>query len=151
PLEQAVGADPSFAMAREALSDVLFCLGYEGRALEEAEKAVDLSKELPADVRRLTEARVHYLTGDFGKAKETYAELFRDNPDNYDYGLRLLRLQKYDDPAEARNTLTQLRKLVPATESPELDLVEVKLQPEKSIEARLAALEKARQHIEEQG
>src|SRR5262249_56110296 len=40
PLEQAVATDPSFALAHSALSQDLSCLGYDTRALEQAETGV---------------------------------------------------------------------------------------------------------------
>ena len=47
-LERALQADPNFAQAHLSLAEAWSALGYEAKAEEEAQKAMELSKDLPA-------------------------------------------------------------------------------------------------------
>ena len=150
PLEQAVASDPGFALAHQALAEVLECLGYEKRALDEAERAVALSKELPPETRLQAEAYYHKLTGHPEKAIKAYEELFKRAPDNYDFGIKLLQMQKGVAPEDALKTLAALRALdSPVSESAELDVTEAMLAG--NDDAKLAALERARARAEAHG
>jgi len=149
PLEEAVAADPAFALAHQALSEVLDCLGYDTRALEEAQKAVELSKDLPPEIRLQAEATFYERTGQWDKALASYEALYARAPDNYDFGLKLLRFQRKHAPDEARRTLAQLRKLASDGERPELDLTEAMLIP--GDKEKAVALGKARAQAEASG
>jgi TolB-like protein len=153
PLEQAVATDPTFPLAHSGLSEVLDCLGYDTRALEEARQAVALSRDAPAEMRLTAEAHLANLTGAHEKALASYVELHRRFPDNFDYGARLvMEALAAGDLALARKTLAALRKLpLSAGVSPQLDLVEAELDDSAKPAERLAALERARVNAEKQG
>jgi serine/threonine protein kinase/TolB-like protein len=150
PLEQAVAVDPKFALAHQALSEVLDCLGYDGRALEHARRAAELAEDLPAEVRLQVEAHLHKITDQPDKALAAYEQLFAAAPDNYDFGLKLLRVQRHADPDAAKKTIARLRDLASQTgESPELDFAEALL--EGTDAAKLAGLAKASAEADAQG
>src|SRR5262249_26237214 len=129
------------------------CLGYDTRALEESQKAVQLAANLPVEVRLQAEALHQGLTGNLEKAASSYQDLFRRFPDNYDYGMAVLHLQlKLGDQHAAKKTLAMLRKLPPpAGDSPELDCYAAEIAEDAKPEERLAMVRKARAKAEGQG
>ncbi len=129
PLEQAVAADPDFALARSALAEALACLGHEHRALEEARLAVEHAASLPEQVRLATEGRLHLVARQPDKALDVYQKLFDRFPDNFDYGLQLAHLQlRFMHEKELVETLRALRRLpAPIGDSPRIDLIEAML------------------------
>ena len=152
-LEAAVAADPSYALAHKALSEALNCLGYDGRALEEAEKAVALSDDLPPEVRLNTQAHLEQLTGDTEKALVSYQDLFKRFPDNFDYGMAVARGQAtLGDAKAARKTLAVLRKLPPpAADNPEIDCMLAQLAVDAPLAERLVMVRKAKAKASEKG
>src|SRR5262249_17093807 len=120
PLEQAIATDPSFPLAHSSLSQVLDCLGYDTRALEEAKQAVALSKDAPAEMRLTVQAHFEELTGLKEKALQSYLELHRRFPDNFQYGYGAASAALgAGDRALARKMLVSLRRLPPpAGDSP---------------------------------
>jgi TolB-like protein/thioredoxin-like negative regulator of GroEL len=155
PLEQAVAVEPDFPLAHSALAEVLDCLGYEQRAREEAEKGVELSKNLPRHIRLPTEARLHELRKELPEAAAIYQQLFNQFPDNFDYGFQTARFfldsGQYDD---AQRVLSALRRLpAPLGENPRIDLLEARLLAAtgKPPEQRIELVRRARQSAEKKG
>jgi eukaryotic-like serine/threonine-protein kinase len=155
PLEQAVAVEPTFPLAHSALAEALNCLGYEARALEEAEKAVALSQNLPRHIRAQTEARWHELKKEFPEAAAIYQHLFNQFPDNPDYGYDTAKFfidaAQYDD---AQRTIAALRRMpAPLGENPRIDLLESKLVMASggTTERRLELTRRARANAEKKG
>jgi tetratricopeptide (TPR) repeat protein len=125
-LEKAVAADPGSAAARISLATAWRQLGYDGRALEEAKKAFELSMHLSREDGLSIEGRYYEAAHNWGKATETYKLLSGFFPDNPDYAIRLATSQGYAGHAdESLATLEQLRQTVPAMkDDPRVDLVE---------------------------
>ncbi len=125
-LEQAVHADPRFAMTHSALASAWSQLGYDGKAADESKRALELSSELSRADRLGIEALYSEATHDWPKAIETYSTLYHFFPDNLEYGLRLVAMQnKAGKGKDALLTLQALRKLPPpARDDPAIDLAE---------------------------
>ena len=92
-LEQAIHADPAFALAHSALAEVWSKLGYEGKATSEARKSFELSDKLPRKHRLFIEARYRSMNKEWDKALELYRTLFDFFPDDIEYGLHLADAQ----------------------------------------------------------
>ncbi len=125
-LEQAITADPRFALGHAALSEAWSRLGYDQKAIDEAKKAYDLSNNLPRKDSLFIEARNRVLNKEWDKGLGAYRTLFDFFPDDLDYGLLLADAQtqagKNDD---ASATIQLLRKLpAPARDDPRIDLAE---------------------------
>lgn len=72
-LEEALKADPKFAMAAAKLSAVHYNLGHPKESYEYAEKAIEFADRLPAQERYYVEGRFYSLkTKTFGQAIEAY-------------------------------------------------------------------------------
>lgn len=72
-LEEALKADPQFAMAAAKLSAVHFNLGHPKESYEYAAKAIELADRLPAQERYYVEGRFYSLkTKTLGQAIEAY-------------------------------------------------------------------------------
>jgi tetratricopeptide (TPR) repeat protein len=111
-LEKAVAADPSFAMARVALSEAWSELGYDRKAQAEALRALESSLDLPRDVRLGIEARYYAAGHQWDRAIESYEALWRAFPDDLDRGIELARAQTEGGRArEALETLGRIRAL----------------------------------------
>jgi tetratricopeptide (TPR) repeat protein/TolB-like protein len=124
-LQKAVAAEPGFALAHSALSDVWRGLGYFPEAKREARKAVDLSKKLSREDQLFVEGRYRDVSHDRDKAIEVYQKLVSLYPDNIDYGLRLGVAQtNAGRTEEAMRTLEALRKAPGAESDPRIELYE---------------------------
>jgi eukaryotic-like serine/threonine-protein kinase len=125
-LEQAVAADPKFALAHSALAEAWIRLGYDKNAQQEARQGYDLSTNLSREDRLVVEGRYRYINHEYEKAIEVYRALFALFPDNHDYGRRLATMQtRAGKGNEALATVESLRKLPPpASDDPRIDLVE---------------------------
>jgi len=125
-LNQAVVADPNYALAHSALSAAWGSLGYDAKAAEEAKKALDLSGSLPREERLAIEGRYYETIRNWPKAIEVYRTLWTFAPDNLDYGLRLAQVQTFGNLSkDALATVEALRNLPPpASEDPRIDLAE---------------------------
>jgi len=125
-LERVVESEPRFAPAYSALAIAWSALGYDGKALEAAQQAKDLSASLPERLRLEAEARFHQMSREWQLAADIYLRLQRSHPDDLDYGLELARTQYLmGKSAEAMTTLSALRKLpAPERDDPRIDLVE---------------------------
>ncbi|MGA9527322.1 MAG: tetratricopeptide repeat protein [Terriglobales bacterium] len=123
-LQQAVAADPGFALGHSALADAWEAMGDDVKAQEESKKALDLSSGLSHEERLWIEGRDWELNHKWDKAVEIYRTLVEFYPDNIEYGLRLANAQKQGRTVdEALATLAALRKLPsPDHEDPRIDL-----------------------------
>ncbi len=127
-LQKAAEADPSTAVIQTALSRAWATLGYDSRASEAAQRAVQLSSSLPQEDRLATQARFHQVSKAWGKASQTYRALWTFYPDDVEYGLQLAEcLLMGGHGQEAATTLASLRRLPPpAGEDPRIDLLEAR-------------------------
>jgi TolB-like protein len=123
-LEQAIAADPQFALARSALATAWAMSGYARQAKVEAQRALDLSARLSREERLQVEARHYEAAGEWEQAAESYRTLFGFFPDNIEYGLRLAGTRvSAGKPKEALVILDALRKLPPPDrDNPRIDL-----------------------------
>jgi tetratricopeptide (TPR) repeat protein len=125
-LQDAIAADPQFALAHAALGSAWAALGYDAKAGEEAKKAFELSAGLPREDRLWIEARHLAALPDWGRAAKAYQQLVALVPDNLEYSLKLAEAQNWAGrPQEALATIDALRKLpAPAGIDPRIDLAE---------------------------
>jgi eukaryotic-like serine/threonine-protein kinase len=125
-LEKAVAVDPNYALAHSALATAWSSLGYDGKAADDAKKAVDLSAGLPKEDRLTIEGHYYEATKNWPKAIEVYKTLWTFSPDNLDYGVRLAQVQASGGQAkDALTTIDALRKLpAPDRDDPRIDLAE---------------------------
>lgn len=125
-LEKAVLADPKFALAHLALSDLWASVGDSQRAQDEAKKALDLSAGLSREQSLMIEARYYEARHQWDKAIEIRRALFDFFPDNLDHGLQLVNTQSAAGKGtDSLETITLLRKLpAPDRNDPRIDLAE---------------------------
>ncbi len=124
-LLKAVAADSEFPLAHSALSEAWWHLGYQTKARAEAQRARELSQDLPEEDRFLIEGQYWRAMGDSAKTVEAYRTLFQLFPDSLDYGLLLATAQIGFQPAAALQTLATLRRLpAPAGQDPRIDMTE---------------------------
>jgi DNA-binding winged helix-turn-helix (wHTH) protein/tetratricopeptide (TPR) repeat protein len=146
-LLQTTQADPKFSLAHTMLARAWGNLGYEQKRREEAKKAFDLASSLPRSERLLVEGDYYESIGDHETSASTYRTLFELFPDNVEYGLQLAGAQTIaGHKSEALATVARLRQLPsPASDDPNIDLVEARIVPVKADSLRLirASLEKA--------
>ena len=149
-LEQAVRADPQFALANSALAEAWLTLGYNRRAEQEAERAYRLSGTMALEQRLVIEGRYFESANKWNDAIATYRTLFDHYPDNIEYGLRLAQIQ--NQAAQFRQALATLRELKklpqPLSDDPRIDLEEGKafnslLEVDQARAAALSASQKA--------
>jgi tetratricopeptide (TPR) repeat protein len=113
--EYAIAQEPDFALAHLQLSAAYAVLGFDGQAMTQADAALELSGALPVEERRWVEARHHEVYRNWDKAIAQYDALFRDFPDEIDYGIRLADSQVAGGrPDDAFRTLERLKTLAPS-------------------------------------
>ena len=122
--ERAAAIEPGHAPTHSALAGALLSLGYEDKAKEQAQKALDLSAKSSREDRLVIEGRSHKLLGQWQAAIDDYRALFDFYPDNVDYGIGLLSAQESAGKlADSEATLARLRKLnVSEADAARLDL-----------------------------
>jgi len=127
-LQQAVAADPNYALAHSALSQAWNDSGHLDQAKEEAKRAFDLSANLSKEDRLWIEGHYRETMQEEKKSLEVYRTLFALHPDNLEYGLRFAGSQvRLGKSQEALATLELLRKLPPPErDDPRIDLAEAK-------------------------
>jgi len=150
-LLQAVQAEPGSAVLRSALSQAWSALGYDARAKEEAQRAVDLGAALPRAKRLEIEARLWETSKEWERASEIWRSLWTFYPDDREYGLRLAAsLAAAGHGAGARDIIKALRQLPPpAGDDPRIDLTEALVakrlsDPTAEMRAAQAAVQKGR-------
>ncbi|HEV8631600.1 MAG TPA: protein kinase, partial [Thermoanaerobaculia bacterium] len=125
-LETAIAAEPDYPFAHYELAETLRYQGFEGRAVEEADRAVQLAGSLPRSERLLLEARLHRYRLDWDQAIAAYRALRAMFPDDLDVGLTLAHVQRNSRrPQDSLATLAELRRLpAPARDDPRIDFAE---------------------------
>jgi tetratricopeptide (TPR) repeat protein len=125
-LTEAVAADPKSPQPHSALSSAWLELGYDSKAKDEAQRAVELGANLSNEERLWMEAQYRDLNNEKPKAIQIVRTLADLYPDSLAYGLRLANLQDTGgDPKTAFATLEGLRKLPsPSGDDPRIDLAE---------------------------
>ena len=128
-LQRAVETDPGSAVIRSALAQALEMIGYDARAVEQAEKAVELSASLPREERLGMQARLQAVRQEWDGASATYRTLWTFYPDDLEYGLQLahslLRAGRF---ADSRETLAALHRLpAPQGNDARIDVLEARL------------------------
>jgi eukaryotic-like serine/threonine-protein kinase len=125
-LEQAVAAEPDYAMTHSALAEALNFLGYDKKAQEQAKKAFNLSDKLSPEDKLSVQARYLELTNQWPEAIKLYQTLWQDYPDDVEHGLRLASAQRSAGQGnDALATVVQLRALPsPSRDDPRIDLTE---------------------------
>ena len=125
-LERAVAIEPEFALAHAALAEAWSTLGYDARAVEQAQRAFDLSKSLGREDSLAIEGRLRVMQKDWKKAAEVYSVLHGFVPDDLDYGIRLAEARATaGDHAGARRAILELRSLaMPVSNDPRIDIAE---------------------------
>ncbi len=145
-LEQAADVDPGSALIHSALAQAWAELGYDARAAEAAEKALNLSGSLPKEARLAIQARYFTAKKEWAKAAEIYQSLWTFYPDDLEYGLQLVQsFNAGGRGPEAKATIASLRKLPPPEgNDPRIDLAEAEIAMRMSDHAtQQAAAEKA--------
>ncbi len=139
-LSKAVADESDYPLAHASLAEAWNHLGYRAKAFKEAQKAVDLSQQLPEEERFVIEGQYLEVASQWPRAVETYNVLFRRFPDSLEYGLRLAAAQRHVDSADTLKTLAALRNLPPPVGTdPRIDLAEAStLVNEDSVRARKA-------------
>jgi eukaryotic-like serine/threonine-protein kinase len=150
-LTKGVVADPKFAQPHVALAEAWAALGFETRAQEEAQRALDLSTSMSVQGKGFANGRFYETKHDWSKAVEQYASLWAVYRDNPEYGLLLANSQTNAGKAsQALLTLAEVRKLkISAQLSAQADLLESEAQEatsnfDKQLAAATAAGEKAK-------
>lgn len=150
-LGQAAKADPKSAKVHSALSLAWTGLGYDTKARDEAQMALELAASLPKEERLAIEARFDEVGKDWNGASEIYRSLWTFYPDNLEYGLRLANsLAIAGRSTEAAATVAALRKLpLPQREDPRIDLAAAQVarrqgHPEEELRAATAAVDTVR-------
>ncbi len=147
-LEKAAALDPNHAPTHSALSEAWAALGYDQKAKEQAQRALDLSGPFSREQRLLIEGRNHELNKDWSGASTSYRTLWEFFPDRVDYGLLLVRAQIGDNHADdAAATIAQLRRLSGSQgDTARIDLAEASVAAARSdFKLQQAAAEKAAQ------
>jgi eukaryotic-like serine/threonine-protein kinase len=153
-LEQAVHADPKYALAHSALAAAWSQLGYDAKATQEAKKAFELSAGLARKDVLSIEARYREESRDWPRTVELYRSLWTVFPDDAEYGLRFANAQVSAGKGnDALVTVAELRKLPPpVNDDPRIDLAEASASESLSDYKRTqAATEQAIHKAREQG
>jgi tetratricopeptide (TPR) repeat protein len=110
-LQRTVASEPSFALAHAALSDAWRTLGYDGRSIESAKRAFELSSALSREERLVVEGIYRERTAEWARAIEIYRSLVTFFPDEPSYHLRLVMAQLDSGETDAaRASLMEIRK-----------------------------------------
>jgi serine/threonine protein kinase/tetratricopeptide (TPR) repeat protein len=128
-LEKAVSLKPDYAPAHAALASAWFSLGYDDKAKQQAEKALDLSSTASSEERIQIVGRSHEILQQWPEAEENYQALWGFFPDRADYGLSLARAQMGGGQIkEAEKTLAQLRTLTASeADAARIDLLDAQI------------------------
>jgi len=111
-LQQAVAVDARDPRAHSALASAYTALGYVEKARAEARQAVDLSAALPEGERQEVRAQYLEVAGDWAGAARAWEEIWRRQPDDLEYGLKLAQaLTAAGEPARALEVARVLRRL----------------------------------------
>ncbi len=125
-LQEAIAADPQFALAHAALSSTWRLLGYDQRGATEAKRARELASRLSIEDRMNVEAQYFEAAFNWKDAIAGYERLWHAYPDNIEYGLKLANvLQIATRLKEAQEVIGQMARLPPPDGTdPRIDLVD---------------------------
>lgn len=125
-LSKAAILEPRHPLIAAALSRAWSALGYDEKALQEAQRAYDLSANLSREDRLAIEARLAESKKDWDRAIEIDRTLAGFFPDRLDYGLKLAQAQTSGGKAkDALVTIARLSRLPrPERDDPRIDLAE---------------------------
>ena len=125
-LNQAVAAEPKSARAHAAMSAAWQALGYDAKAIDEAQKAMALGKTLRSEEQLSIEGQYRRLNHEWPRAIEIYRTLNDLYPDNLDYVIQLARSQQTAGMGkDGLVTLGAARELpTPIGDDPRLDIAE---------------------------
>ncbi|MBI2214109.1 MAG: protein kinase [Acidobacteria bacterium] len=128
-LEKAVALEPDFALAHSSLAEAWSTLGYDKRAVEQAQRALDLSKTLGREDSLAIEGRLRAMQKDWKKAGKVYSVLHGFVPDDLEYGMRLAEARAMaGDLAGARDAIRDLRSLpLPLSADPRIDIADAEV------------------------
>jgi serine/threonine protein kinase/Tfp pilus assembly protein PilF len=116
--EEAIDADPNFALAYSKLALSYQKLGFDNKAQQTSRHAVELSKNLPIREKYLIEANHSVVIDDTSKAISAYEKMTQANPEDIDSQMALASLYEQDSRYdEARKRLV----LILASDSKNLD------------------------------
>jgi eukaryotic-like serine/threonine-protein kinase len=136
--QDAVKADPQFALAFSKLGQTYSALGYDSEAEQSARRAVELSEDLPEAEKYLVSAIRYQVTKNFPEAIKAYENLAKASPDNSDVESVLASLYKDSgDLAKAREYYQKLRTANPNDVAATLELGRVAIKsgdPQSSLE-----------------
>jgi len=126
--EAAIAADPKNALFHSSLSSAWAQLGYDAKALSEAQRAFNLSSGLSREDRLATEGAFRVAGKQWNEAIDVYHTLFGFFPDNLDYGLALADVQVSGGKAQAAlDTIGKMRQsMKPEDTDPRIDLAEAR-------------------------
>ncbi len=126
--EAMIIADPNNAVAHRALSEAWAQLGYDSKALDEAKKAFDLSRDLSREDHLSIEGAYYVAAKKWDNAIDAYRNLFGFFPDNLEYGLRLSDAQvSAGKGQDALATVAKIRQGVSQKMSdPRIDMAEAR-------------------------
>jgi len=127
--EKAVEIEPDFALGHAALAEAWSTLGYDARAVEQAQRAFELSKNLGREESLAIEGRLRAMQKDWKKAAEVYGVLHGFAPDELEYGIRLSQARSTaGDQTEARAAIRDLRALpAPLSADPRIDIADAEI------------------------
>lgn len=125
-LTQAIGKDPDYALAHQALAEAWAQLGYDDKAKAESQRAFELSTGLSHRDALGIEARFREESREWTKAVDIYHSLWTVFPDDPEYGLHLADAQvSAGKGQDALSTVNGLRKMAaPMRDDPRIDLAE---------------------------
>ena len=127
-LQQSVAADPQFAQAHSTLAQAWDALGFESKAADEAQKALDAAANLSTEAKSRASAQLYAAKRDWTKAIQEYSQLWAEYRDEPEYGLLLAHTQvRAGKSKDALTTINQLRSqlLAPGVRA-QADLVEAR-------------------------
>jgi eukaryotic-like serine/threonine-protein kinase len=153
-LEKAAALEPANPLVQTALASAWTALGYDARAGETAQKALDASGGLNREDRLFVEGRVYEAQRKWPKAVDVYRTLWGFFSDNAEYGLRLAAAQTAAGQGkDSLVTLDTIRQLpAPQSADPRIDLAEAQAAVTLGDYKReLAAIQRAIQGAEQQG
>ena len=121
--EAATKADGNFALAFSKLAQTYSSLGYDSEAEQSAQRAVELSQNLP-QAERYSISAIHFqITKNYPEAIKAYENLVKASPDNTDVQSALARVyQDAGDFAKAREYYQKLLSVSPKDVTATLEL-----------------------------
>ena len=124
-LERALEIEPDEPFILFALAEAWSILGYDGRAVDAARRALELTEALPRESRLWLEARCHRIAAEWPEAAERLNALWLLEPRNLEYGLALAAAAAAaGDFSRAEAVVAELRQRTPPDHAePRIDLI----------------------------